>query len=55
MLDKQILLIHKFQQLFDILNEVDTFLNFKLENINSDNIDEINNKKNYLIISSEKS
>ena len=54
MLDKQILVIHKFQQLFDILNEVDTFLNFKLENINSDNIDEINNNKNYLIISTEK-
>ena len=54
MLDKQILVIHKFQQLFDILNEVDTFLNFKLENINTDNIDEINNNKNYLIISSEK-
>ena len=54
MLDKQTLVIHKFQQLFDILNEVDTFLNFKLENINSDNIDEINNNKNYLIISTEK-
>ena len=54
MFDKQTLVIHKFQQLFDILNEVDTFLNFKLENINTDNIDEINNNKNYLIISTEK-
>ena len=54
MSNQQVLIIHKFEILFNILNEVEKFLNFKLEHINTDKIEEIIYKKNYQIISGEK-
>ena len=54
MSNQQVLIIHKFEILFNILNEIEKFLNFKLEHINTDKIEEIIYKKNYQIISGEK-
>ena len=54
MLDQQTLIIHKFDVLFNILKEFKSYLNFKLKLVNSNKIDEIQNNKNYLIISGEK-
>ena len=54
MLNKQTLIIHKFDALFNILSELKSNLNFKLKLVNTNKIDEIQNDKNYLIISGEK-
>ena len=54
MLNKQTLIIHKFDALFNILSELKSNLNFKLKSVNTNKIDEIQNDKNYLIISGEK-
>ena len=52
MLDQQILIIHKFNTLFNILEELRKYFNFKLKSINTDKIDDLPNELNYLIISS---
>ena len=52
MLDQQILIIHKFDTLFNILEELRKYFNFKLKSINTDKIDDLPNELNYLIISS---
>ena len=53
MINSQVLIIHKFPILFNILNEINNYLNFKLENINDAKfIDHLNNK-NLLIISGD--
>ena len=52
MSDQQILIIHKFDILFNILEELGKYFNFKLKSINTDKIDDLLTEKNYLIISS---
>ena len=54
MTNSQILIIHNFPILFTILNENKSILNFKIENVNNDKINEYSEKKNLLIISGEK-
>ena len=45
MVNSQVLIIHKFPILFNILNEINYYLNFKLEKINDAKfIDDLNNK-----------
>ena len=50
----QSLIIYKFPVLFNILNEIKSYLNFNIENLNDDNFDENFLKKNLVIISGEK-
>ena len=54
MLDKQILIIHKLDVLYNILMELKNYLNFKLKLVNNNKIEEIQINKNCLIISGEK-
>ena len=54
MTNSQILIIHNFPILFTILNENKSILNFEIENVNNDKINEYSEKKNLLIISGEK-
>ena len=54
MLDQQILIIYKFDVLFNILMELKDHFNFKIMLGNTSKIDEIQNDKNCLIISGEK-
>ena len=54
MLDQQTLIIHKFDVLFNILMELKDHFNFKIILGNTSKIDEIQNDKNFLIISGEK-
>ena len=54
MTNSQILIIHNFPILFTILNENKSILNFEIENVNNDKINEYSEKKNILIISGEK-
>ena len=54
MTNSQILIIHNFPILFTILNENKSILNFEIENVNNDKINEYFEKKNLLIISGEK-
>ena len=54
MTDQQTLIIYKFDQLFNILNEAKSYLNFEIKAVNSNKIDDIFTKNNYLIISNEK-
>ena len=54
MLNQQTLIIHKFDVLFNILSELKSNLNFKPKLVNTNKIYEIQNDKNYLIISGEK-
>ena len=54
MTNSQILIIHNFPILFTILNENKSILNFKIENVNNNKINEYYEKKNLLIISGEK-
>ena len=50
----QSLIIYKFPVLFNILNEIKSYLNFNIENLNDGNFDENFLKKNLVIISGEK-
>ena len=52
--NNQILIIHKFQTLFEILYEIKNNLNFNLLSVNDDNIGKISEEKNFLIISKDK-
>ena len=52
--NNQILIIHKFQTLFEILSEIKNNLNFNLLSVNDDNIGKISEEKNFLIISNDK-
>tara|TARA_B100000886_G_scaffold14124_1_gene9143 strand:- start:1591 stop:2154 length:564 start_codon:yes stop_codon:yes gene_type:complete len=52
MSDQQILIIHKFDAMFNILDELRKYFSFQLKSINSDKIDHLPTEKNYLIISS---
>ena len=54
MIDQQTLIIYKFDELFNILIELEDHLNFKIISGNTSKIDEIQNDKNCLIISGEK-
>jgi len=54
MTNSQILIIHNFPILFTILNENKSILNFEIENVNNDKVNEYSEKKNLLIISGEK-
>ena len=54
MTNSQILIIHNFPILFTILNENKSILNFEIENVYNDKINEYSEKKNLLIISGEK-
>ena len=54
MKNSYILIIYKFQNLFNILNEIKSYLNFNIENLNDGNFDENFLKKNLVIISGEK-
>ena len=54
MLDQQTLIIYKFDVLFNILMELEDHFNFKIMLGNTSKIDEIQNDKNFLIISGEK-
>ena len=54
MTNSQTLIIHNFPILFTILNENKSILNFEIENVNNDKINEYSEKKNLLIISGEK-
>ena len=55
-MNNQNLIIYDFQNLYDILTEVENYLNFKLININNNEITklEFNKIENYLIISKNK-
>ena len=55
MSEQQILIIHKFEILFNILKELNNFFNFELISTNTLKIEEIIINKNFLIISGEKS
>ena len=48
MTNSQILIIHNFPILFTILNENKSILNFEIENVNNDKINEYSEKKNLL-------
>ena len=52
--NNQILIVHKFQTLFDILSEIKSNLNFNLLLVNEENFGEISEEKNFLIISGNK-
>jgi len=54
MSDHQTLIVHKFEVLFDILIELQNYLNFNIISDNSSKIDVKSIDKNYLIISGEK-
>ena len=54
MSNSQILIIHKFPILFNILNEFKSKLNFKIESVDHDKISNELEKTIKLIISSEK-
>ena len=54
MTDQQILIIYKFDELFNILNEAKSYLNFEIKAVNSNKIDDIYIKNNCLIISNKK-
>ena len=51
--NNQILVIHKFQTLFDILSEIKTNLNFNFLLVQYDNFVETLEGKNFLIISGD--
>ena len=48
---QQILILHKFDILFNILNEVKYLLNFKIKQLNEIENNQLEKEKNYLIIS----
>ena len=50
----QILIIHKFEVLFNILSEVKNLVNFRIRSVNTDKIDMIDMDSNFLIISGDK-
>ncbi len=52
--NNQILIIHKFQTLFDILSEIKSNLNFNFLLLNYDNFEKTLEKKNFLVISGDK-
>ena len=52
--DQQVLIIHKFDTLFNILVESEKYFNFKLKSINTDKINIKLSEKNYLVISSHR-
>ena len=54
MTDQQTLIIYKFNELFNILNEAKSYLNFEIKAVNSNNIQDIFTKNNCLIISNKK-
>ena len=49
-----ILIIHKFDILFNILNEHKKYLNFNLKSLNNEEFSKSSNENNYLIISGDK-
>ena len=51
MANQQILIIHKFDTLFNILIELEKYFNFKIKSVNTNNIDDLSVEKNYLFIS----
>ena len=51
MLKPQTLIIHKFNNLFNILNEIKNILNFEVVSDNNDKISSIEKNKNILVIS----
>ena len=53
MTNAHILIIHKYQILFNILNEIKSILNFDLKLVNDNKFDEGDSKKNLVIISGE--
>lgn len=53
MTNAHILIIHKYQTLFNILNEVKSILNFDLKLVNDNKFDEGDSKRNLVIISGE--
>ena len=52
--DQQTLIVHKFEILFNILNELKKFFSFEVKSTNTLKNKEINKEKNFLIISGEK-
>ena len=54
MSDKHILIIHKFEVLFNILNEFKNLFDFKLKLLNTEEIHEMLHQNNYLVISGQK-
>ena len=54
MTNQQTLIIYKFNELFNILNEAKSYLNFEIKAVNSNNIQDIFTKNNCLIISNKK-
>lgn len=54
MIYQQTLIIHNFEVLFNILNEIKYHLNFNLKSLNAKEIEDILNDSNNLIISGEK-
>lgn len=52
--NQQTLIIYKFDELFNILNEAKSYLNFEIKAVNSNKIDNIFTKNNCLIISNKK-
>ena len=50
----QILIIHKFEVLFNILSEVKNLVNFRIRSVNTDKIDMLDMDSNFLIISGDK-
>ena len=54
MINSQILIIHKFPALFNILNEIKSNLNFEIKAINESKIQNNFKQQNLLIISGEK-
>ena len=53
MTNSYILIIHKLPILFNILNEIKSILNFDIEKLNDDKINDKFFKKNLVIISKE--
>ena len=54
MKNSYILIIYKFQNLFNILNEIKSNLNFDIKKVNDEKIKDNINQKNVLIISNKK-
>ena len=54
MSDKHILIIHKFEVLFNILNEFKNLFDFKLKLLNTEEIHEMLHQNNCLVISGQK-
>ena len=54
MTDQQTLIIYKFDELFNILNEAKSYLNFEIKAVNSNKSDDIFTQNNCLIISNKK-